>query len=434
MNQPKLIGLADCNNFYASCERVFQPKLRGKPVIVLSNNDGCVIARSNEAKAIGIQMGQPYFECKNLIQKFKIAVFSSNFALYGDFSGRVMKILENFTIDLEIYSVDEAFMDMSNMPFPDICAYGQEIRQTVKQWTGIPISIGIGPTKTLAKIANKIAKKYPAFKGVFNITDHPHLDEILQKMDVEEVWGIGRRFSKMLYQYGIKNVLQLKNSPDAWIKKQMSVTGLRTVLELRGIPQIEMQDAPEAQKSILTSRSFHQPVTTLQALNEAVATFTSRAAEKLREQNCAASYLQVYISTGYHQRGDIYHGSTGMELPHPTSNTPEFIATALRCLKKIFKWGCNYKKAGVIFTDIVPKKQQQLDLFTPIAEYERQEKLMALMDQANWRWGDDTLKYGATGISQKWRYRQEKRSPSYTTRWDELLTIKNPTQKSQNKV
>ncbi len=220
MNQTKLFGLVDCNNFYASCERVFRPKLREKPIIVLSNNDGCVIARSNEAKTIGIQMAQPYFECEKLVKKFNVAVFSSNFSLYGDFSNRVMEILEEFTTDLEIYSIDEAFMDLTNMPSKDITEYGQIVGKKVKRWTGIPVSIGIGPTKTLAKLANKIAKKNPEHKGVFNIADHPHGDKIMEKLDVGEVWGIGWKLRKFLHQFGITNVLQLKNAKDEWVKNR----------------------------------------------------------------------------------------------------------------------------------------------------------------------------------------------------------------------
>jgi len=424
MSQTKIFGLVDCNNFYASCERVFRPKLRGKPIIVLSNNDGCVIARSNEAKTIGITMGQPYFECEKLIRQHNIAVFSSNFSLYGDFSNRVMNILEEFTKDLEIYSIDEAFMDFSNIPKSDIENHAQNIRKTIFKWTGIPVSIGIAPTKTLAKLANKIAKKNPIHKGVFNITNHPHTDQILSKLEVGEVWGIGWRLSKFLKQCNITTVLQLKNAKEEWIKKHMAVTGLRTVLELNGIPKIEMEDRPEAQKSIITSRSFRNPITTLPPLKEAVATFTSRATEKLREQGCVASYIQVYISTGYHQQGAMYRENFGKELPYPTASTSEFIATADECLKKIFKYGYGYKKAGVMITGIVPKRHQQLDLFTPLPDYQKQESLMTMMDSLNWRWGSDTIKFGAAGVQQKWHYRQEKRSPNYTTQWEDLLTIK----------
>jgi DNA polymerase V len=423
MNKSKLYGLVDCNNFYASCERVFRPKLRGKPVIVLSNNDGCVIARSNEAKKLGIQMAQPYFECEKIVKKHGVAVFSSNFALYGDFSARVMNILENFTTGLEIYSVDEAFMDLTNMPV-DAVVHARTIRDTVRKWTGIPVSIGIGPTKTLAKLANKIAKKDPLHEGIFNITDHPRMDEILQTMDVGDIWGIGYRLRKFLHEYGITSILQLRDSDDEWIKKKLSVSGLRTVLELRGVSKIEMEEAPEAQKSILTSRSFRRAITELRPLKEAMAIFASRAAEKLREQDCVASYIQVFITTGYHQEGAMYRDSSGSELPHPTSSTPDFIAAAHGLLEKIFKWGYGYKKAGVILTGIVPERHQQLDLFTPLEEYRHKENLMKLMDDLNWRWGSDTIRYGASGLSQEWRFRQEKRSPNYTTQWKDLLTIK----------
>lgn len=423
MNKPELIGLVDCNNFYASCERVFQPKLRGKPVIVLSNNDGCIIARSNEAKRAGIQMGQPFFECEQIVKKHGMTVFSSNFALYGEFSERVMSILENFTADLEIYSIDEAFLDLSSIPADSINDYAQNIRKTVKQWTGIPVSIGIGPTKTLAKIANRIAKNEPEHQGVFNINGHPKTDEILQKLDVGEVWGIGRQLTKFLYQYGITNVLQLRNAKDEWVKKHMAVTGLRTVLELRGIKKIGLEHRPETQKSIITSRSFRHPIETLRPLQEGVATFVSRATEKLREQCCAASYIQVYISTGHHQTGSKYRECNGQELPHPSTATPDFIETAHECLKRIYRQGYKYKKAGVIITGIVPQKHQQLGLFTPPEEYEKKETLMKVMDRTNWRWGSDTLSYGATGIQKEWRHRQEKRSPNYTGNWNEILTI-----------
>ena len=424
MNQPELIGLVDCNNFYASCERVFRPKLRGRPLILLTNNDPCVIARSNEAKQAGIQMGQPYFECEKLIKRDGMAVFSSNFALYGDFSGRIMAILENFTTDLEIYSIDEAFLDLGGIPADETNSYAQTIRKTIKLWTGIPVSIGIGPTKTLAKIANRIAKNDPACQGVFNISKHHNCDGILQKLGVGEVWGIGRQLTKFLHQYGITNVLQLKNAKDEWVKKHMAVTGLRTVLELRGIQKIGLEHRPETQKSIITSRSFRHPVESLRPLQEAVATFVSRATEKLREQHCAASYIQVYISTGHHQQGSRYYECKGEELPHPSIATPDFIETAHKCLKKIYKYGYKYKKAGIIITGIVPEKHQQLDLFTPTREYEKKETLMKIMDQANWRWGSDTLAYGATGIQKEWRHRQEKRSPNYTGNWNEILTIR----------
>ncbi len=424
MNKTTLFGLVDCNNFYASCERVFRPKLRGRPIIVLSNNDGCVIARSNEAKALNITMGQPYFECEKTVKQHKVVVFSSNFSLYGDFSNRVMNTLEMFAPELEIYSIDEAFINLTGLPENNLVPFAKNLKNTVKKWTGIPVSIGIGPTKTLAKLANRIAKKQPEYDGVFNITNHPLSDEIMKKTDTGSVWGIGYRLRKHLSLYGITNVLELKNSPDEWIKKNFSINVLHTVHELRGESRMKMEEKPETQKSIITSRSFRKPLTELSPLKEAIATFTSRAVEKLREQNCVASYIQAYLSTGHHQAGLKYRQNKGMELPSPSSSTPDFIAAAHTCLKTIFRQGYGYKKAGVMITGITPKRHQQLDLFTPLPIHEKKEQLMKIMDETNWRWGTDTLMFGAGGVQKTWRFRQEKRSPNYTTQWKDLLTIK----------
>jgi DNA polymerase V len=285
----RVYSLIDCNNFYVSCERVFNPKLEGKPVIVLSNNDGCVIARSNESKALGIGMGVPVFKCKDLIKKHKIQVYSSNYTLYADMSQRVMDTLAQFTSDVEVYSIDEAFLSLSEFMSLNLTEYARDIRSTVKRWTGIPVSIGIGSTKTLAKVANKLSKRNPQYGGVFDITSHTQMNELLEQIRVEDIWGIGRQYTKLLNQNGIYTALQLKNASDTWIRKHMSVSGLRTVWELRGISCIPLEEAPPSKKAIISSRSFGRPVESLEELKEAIASYISRASEKLRAQQSVTS-------------------------------------------------------------------------------------------------------------------------------------------------
>ncbi|MBN1902493.1 Y-family DNA polymerase, partial [Candidatus Sumerlaeota bacterium] len=361
----KIFALVDCNNFYASCERVFNPRFEGKPVVVLSNNDGCVIARSEEAKAIGVKMGQPAFQSEGLFKKHGVLVFSSNYSLYGDMSDRVMETLEQFTSDIEVYSIDEAFLALPYDASEEITNHARDIRQTVKKWTGIPVSIGIGSTKTLAKIASKIGKKNPSLKGVFNIAEHERMDEILGKFPVGDIWGVGPRYEAFLKKHGINTALQLKNSSDAWVKKHMSVMGLRTVMELRGVPCFSLEEMPVPKKGIMSSRSFGRPVESLDELKEALASYTACAAEKLRSQNSAASILHVFLMTNRFKKNEPqYYSSSTTVLPIPSSYTPEMIRFAQEQLEKIYKSGYRYKKIGVFLAEIVSQDRIQLNLLS----------------------------------------------------------------------
>jgi len=418
-----IYALADCNNFYASCERVFNPELKGVPVVVLSNNDGIVIARSNEAKAIGIPMGAPAFKNRELFEKYGVKVFSSNYAFYGDMSARVMDILAEFTPELEIYSIDEAFLRLNGFEKMNLLNYAQQIRHAVIRWTGIPLSIGIGPTKTLAKIANRIAKKNPKYNGVFNIINHPECDKILDSIEVGDVWGIGPRYSKLLRKHNILTALQLRDTSDNWIKENLTVVGLRTVWELRGKPCIELEKAPPAKKCITSSRSFGEAVETLDKLKEAAASYMTRAAAKLRNQHSLASFIQIYVTTNRFKDVPQYSKSLTIKLPIPTASTSELVRTANRALDKIYKTGYKYKKTGVILGGIISDKQMQPDLFMTLYSDSQYSKLMKTIDEINSRWGRYTVKLATIGFKHSWTMRQTMRSPRYTTRWDEIKVI-----------
>lgn len=420
-----IYALVDCNNFYVSCERVFNPKLEGKPVVVLSNNDGCVVARSNEAKALGIQMAIPAFKCEDIIKKHNIYVFSSNYTLYGDMSQRVMETLSQFTPEIEIYSIDEAFLSLAGFDYLNLIEYCRHIKDTVKKWTGIPVSIGIGPTKTLAKIANKIAKKNPEFDGVFNITDHPEIDRFLGRIEVEDIWGIGSRYARFLKRHNIISALQFRDVQDSWVLKHMTITGLRTVRELRGIPCIKLEQTIPAKKGIASSRSFGRPVESLSDLSEAVATYIARAAAKLRKQKSVASYVHVFINTNYFKKEEPqYSNFFSIRLHVPTAATVELIKIALQGLKKIFKNGFRYKRAGVILTDIIPENLVQMSLFQPERRTDRKERLAMTIDKIKADLGRDVVQYAAEGINKPWRMRQAKRTKRFTTKWDEIPLVK----------
>jgi DNA polymerase V len=421
----KLFALVDCNNFYVSCERVFNPKLEGRPVVVLSNNDGCVVARSNEVKALGVKMGTPAFKSRDLFKKHGVIVYSSNYALYGDMSMRVMRCLENFAQEIEIYSIDEAFISLDKMQPDQVDEFIRRISETVKQWTGIPVSIGVGTTKTLAKIASRIAKKNPEMGGVFNITDHPYLEKILTSLDVGDIWGIGPRYAKLLNSFGINNALHLKNSDDVWIRKHLTVMGLRTVHEMRGIECIPMELAPAPKKGIMSSRSFGRPVESLDELKESLSVYVSRAAEKLRAQKSAASVVHVFLTTNRHKKNEPQYGNSATALlPMPSSYTPELISWAISRLELIYKPGYRYKKTGVFLSGIVPEDQIQLNLFSQDYPHEKNQKLMKIVDKINSRWGTDTLKYASEGTKKEWKMKREKLSPRYTTRWNEIPVVR----------
>jgi DNA polymerase V len=404
------IALVDCNNFYASCERVFNPKLRGRPLVVLSNNDGCIVARSSEAKALGIPMGAPFFQWADFIRARDVVVCSSNYALYGDLSHRVMRTLERFNPDLEIYSIDEAFLWIGNVEDP--AGHCRHIREKVLQWTGIPVSIGLAPTKTLAKVATRLAKKQ---------TDGVYLPEdfapILEDLPVENIWGIGRRLAQFLARRGVHTAAQLRNKEDAWVRKNLTVVGLRLVWELRGISCLSFDEAPAAKQSIMTSRSFGRPILSKEELAEAIASYASRGAEKLREEGSVASWLQVFII------GKEYGKQAQLVLSQPTSFTPTLISYAKQGLDSIYQAGQAYKKGGVLLGGLAPEDSFQRDLFVDRANEEKQRAAMDLLDYANQKFGYTALKFAAEGIGRPWR-KSQLRSPCYTTRWDDLLTVR----------
>ncbi|MEZ4701530.1 MAG: Y-family DNA polymerase [Rhodothermales bacterium] len=409
-------ALVDCNNFYVSCERVFRPELNGRPVVVLSNNDGCVISRSSEAKALGIAMGAPYFQIRKELEKAGVAVFSSNYALYGDMSARVMSVLGAYTPEIDVYSIDEAFLEL-----PD-GADAAEVREAVWQHTGIPVSIGVGPTRTLAKIANRRAKGGPA-GGSYELPTGSQLDAILAETPIEGVWGIGRRWTRLLRKERIANALALRDQPDAWVRKHLSVVGLRTAHELRGRPCIRMEDQPARQRSKMCTRSFKRPVSEIGELQEAVALFASRAAEKLRRERLAASMMQVYITTKRHGAGPSYTNSTTVTLPAPTDYTPTFVQQAHAALARIYKPGYPYRKAGICLFGLTAGGALQQDLFAPRCT-RNDTALMQAMDALNQRYGRGTLFLAAEGIEKPWDMRQDFLSPHYTTRWDDLMAVR----------
>ncbi len=419
---PPLFALVDCNNFYASCERVFNPKLEGKPVVVLSNNDGCVVARSNEAKALGIGMGVPEFQIRPLLRANNVQVFSSNYALYGDMSQRVMETLEQFCPDLEIYSIDEAFLSLSGFISRNLTEYGRTIRTTVKRWTGIPVSVGIAETKTLAKIANRIAKRTPDTGGVFDLTACPDRDLLLGRIVVEDVWGIGPNHARFLQQHGITTALQLRQADDQWIRKHMGIVGLRLVHELRGRSCLPLDQCPQPKQGITCSRAFGKSVLTLTEMEEAVSFYTSRAAEKLRRERLAATVLTVFLTTNTFKEGPQYSNALTVKLPVATDTTHELIRSALVGIRKLYRDGYQYKKAGVMLTGLVPLSQVQTDLFDR-QDRARSKQLMSALDAINDRWGDGTLRYAASGITRAWRTQFHRRSPVYTTDWNDLPLV-----------
>ena len=420
---PPVFALVDCNNFYVSCERVFNPKLAGKPVIVLSNNDGCAVARSNEAKALGIKMGVPVFQIKDIIQNNNVQVYSSNYALYGDMSQRVMQTLTQFTPELEIYSIDEAFLDLSDCQRFDLAEYGRELKTTVERWTGIPVSVGIAGTKTLAKIAGRLAKKSKRANGVLDLTTSKYLDKALETVAVADVWGIGRRYAGFLKTNGIDNALQLRDADDNLIKKKMGIVGLRLLNELRGISCYPLEQSPPRKKSITVSRTFKKGVESLAELLEAVAAYVSAGAEKLRREKLGAGVLIVYVMTNRFKE-DYYYNSVTIKLPVQTNDTSELIRYAQDGLKKIYKKEGRYKKAGILLNDLGSEALIQANFFDTVDRI-RSKKLMQALDTINSTMGSGVIQYGAVGLAhnQSWKTAFNQRSRSYTTHWDHLLEV-----------
>lgn len=415
----------DCNNFYASCERVFAPSLRGRPVAILSNNDGCIIARSQEAKEAGIKMGSPLFKQKGLIEDKAIAVRSSNYALYGDMSRRVMQTLRHLTHHVEPYSIDEAFIEFPRMSMKDLTSFGRHIRSTILQWTGLPVSVGIAPSKTLAKIANEKAKAQPDSKGVLNLVQNSDLNDILQQTNVSEIWGIGSGLSQRLYKEGISNALELKRQIDRrdWVQNRLNITGLRTVLELNGKPCLDIEQTADPRKGIMTSRSFGKPVTRLEYLQEAVAEFISIAAEKLRAQHSVTSLLHLKLRTSKYTNSARYKYGIEIPLPNPTANTSYLIKCGEAGLQHLFDPDLKYKKAAVMLTGIVPEAEVQADLFNHNQYSAKEHQLMQKIDAINTRYGTGSAHFASTGIEQPWQMRQEYLSPKYTTQWSDLMNV-----------
>ena len=400
----KKIALIDCNSFYVSCERLFNPKIRKKPVVVLSNNDGCIVSRSNEAKALGIKMGEPYFKAKDIIVKNNVYVFSSNYSLYGDLSRRVMRTLKRFNSDIEVYSIDEAFIDLSNFPDNEVENVAQEIRSTVLQWTGIPTSIGIAKTKTLSKVANHIAKKKQS--GVTSLIGVENIDPILEKVDINDVWGVGRQLTKFYHKNGIYNAKQLKNKSNTWIKKNSNVLGSRTAMELRGISCIDIEKTTSKRKSCVVSRSFGQRVEKFQELKEAVAGYCLNASEKIRSESLIAKSITVFIRTSLFQsRFGHYSNSKTIDFPIATNNSIEIVKTALTALESIFKNGYRYQKAGVMLSNLSESTGSK-NLFSS----EKDEKISYLMrsiDNTNYRYGRSTLSLASAGVHKRWNSKRQ---------------------------
>jgi DNA polymerase V len=418
----KIFALVDCNSFYASCERVFNPMLRRKPVVVLSNNDGCVVALSQEAKDIGIKMGVPIFKIKDLVRAKNVFVYSSNYTLYGDLSARVMQTLSEFSPEMEIYSIDEAFLMLDGFDQTTLAAYGAKIKQTVYQNVGIPVSVGIAPTKTLAKLANKIAKKNKL--GSFSIFDDLNLNQTLANFPIGDIWGIGGQSVKKLEWRGIRSAKDFRDASPTLIRQLLTVTGARTQDELNGISCIDLELERAPKKQIISSRSFGDLLSDIVPIREAVANHVSRAAEKLRSQGSVAMVIQVFIHTNpFRGQDPQYYNTATIELPFGMDETNLLITHALAGLEHIYREGFKFKKCGIILQEIHPNDECQLDLFSA-GQTERIKPAIGLMDQINDRFGTDTLKFAACGVSKHWQMKADYKSRRFTTHWADLLEVK----------
>ncbi|CAG1023376.1 Protein UmuC [Methylococcales bacterium] len=420
-----MFALVDANNFYVSCHRVFDPSLKGRPVVVLSNNDGCCVARSNEIKALGVKMGTPWFQLSELALEHGIVALSSNYALYGDLSVRFGGILRQFSPRQEVYSIDESFLDLTGFDSVDLTEYGQRIRQRVLQWVGLPVCVGFGLSKTLAKLSNHVAKKRPQYQGVFDFSrlSAEEQDELLASIEAGEVWGIGRRLAERLARRGIVTVKDLRDADPKALRRGFSVVVERTVLELRGVSCLSLEEVASPKKEIISSRSFGQLVTDLGELRQAVASYTARAAEKLRRQHSVASALQVFLQTNPHKEGEPqYHPGIVVPLVEPTDDTRLLASQAVRGLEKIYKPGYRYQKAGVMLMGLADPQTAQFDLFSRSSERMAgpSKHLMQTLDQINAKLGRGTLRLAAEGLKQNWRPRASYPSPRYTTRWTDL--------------
>jgi DNA polymerase V len=415
-------ALVDCNNFYVSCERVFQPELRNKPVVVLSNNDGCVIARSNEAKALGIPMGAPWHLHKAQFEKSGVIIRSSNYTLYGDMSARVMQVLSRFTPDLEIYSIDEAFLGLDG--FQDrLEAHARQLRAAVYQWTGIPVSVGVSVTKTLAKVANRFAKKEEKHRGVMLLLEETTQNTALEQLDLTDLWGVAARLAARLHLLGITSPLELKRADPLFLRDRLGVVTLRLAMELRGVTCLDLERSTPDKKSIMASRSFGRAITSLPEMEEAVASYAARAAEKLRRQKLATAHLMTFIETNRFKPTDRQHYATKpVQLPVATCDTSKLITAALAGLKAIWRDGYRYKKAGVLLLELHPVAKVQEGLFDR-RDSTRRMNLMRTIDKLNQRHGRDTVGFAVAGIHKPWKMQRGQLSPCYTTAWEDLLRV-----------
>jgi DNA polymerase V len=418
-----MFALVDCNNFYASCERLFQPDLIGKPIVVLSNNDGAVIARSNEAKALGIPMGAVAYQYEKFFIENGVSVFSANFALYGDMSSRVMRLLQEYTPELEIYSIDEAFLKLVGFEYFDLHQYGFEIQQRVRTWSGIPVCIGIAPTKSLAKVANRIAKKYPKHTSNSYVIDTEEKRvKALKWLKIEDVWGIGRKHAVRLREVGVQTAYDFTQINDAWVRRNLSVVGLRLKLDLQGIPVLDLEDV-KSRKNISTTRSFERNLVEYQDVKERVTTFAVSCAEKLRRQNSCCTSVMVFIHTNSHRSElEQYSNSVIVKMPFPTSSSIEIAKFACDGLELIFRKGFQYKKAGVIIMDFKPQNEIQLNLFNN--SNPKHYALMKVIDKVNKEFGQQKIKLASQDQKRVWKMKQERLSPRYTTKLSDIITVK----------
>lgn len=420
-----VFALVDCNNFYASCEKLFRPDLKDTPVVVLSNNDGCVVARSREAKLLGIKMGVPVFQIKSEMQRHGILAFSSNYALYADLSSRVMRTLEEMAPRVEVYSIDEAFLDLTGIESAiSLVEFGQQVRERIGHWIGITVCVGIAPTKTLAKLANHAAKKYPATQGVVDLTNPERQRRLLALVPVDDVWGVGRRLSKRLNALGITTALDLANASPRAIRDQFSVVLERTVRELNGDSCIELEEIPPTKKQIVCSRSFGVKVTHFELLREAVCEYATRATEKLRKEQQQAKVLTVFIRTSpFKDNEPQYSNSASGELLIPSCDTRDFIELANHLLKRIWKDGFRYAKAGVMLSDFYDPGMFQPGLFDDVSTRSNSQQLMSVLDTIN-QSGAGKVFFAGQGTKKDWSMKREHLSPAYTTRWDQLPRVK----------
>ena len=419
-----MFALVDCNNFYASCERVFQPQWKGKPVVILSNNDGCVIARSNEAKALGIPMGAPAFKYQAQFKRQKIKVFSSNYPLYGDMSSRVMSILERYTPNIELYSIDEAFLQFKGFDLFDLQKEGMKMQKQIKKWTGIPVSVGIAPSKALAKIANKIAKKFAVKTGgVYSINTEEKRIKALKWTSISDVWGIGRQHLQQLEAIGVANAWQFSLLSDDWVRKQMSVLGLRLKKDLQGLPSIQLEEVKAPKKGIATTRSFEGNLTSFSDLEERVSTFASNCAEKMRKQQSSCQALLVFIRSDPYKKDVIsYRNSCVLTLPYATNSSIILSRYAILGLRKIFKENIAYKKAGVMIMGLLPTEKRQLNLFEN--NNTKHVALMKSLDKIHKRFGPYQIKLANQDLNRTWKMKQQYLSNRFTTELKDVITVK----------